>query len=171
MAGTYEDELAEYLQERIKPNLNRGAIPLLARSIAKELAQRKRPDDESEETMSNDEPRDKTDEEYEDEPRDDEEVEDEELDEEPEAEDDEDVDDEEEPEAEGEADDPVAAFEEEMHQLQEDLGDEWIVRSSVQNDEAWLTAEKEDGSQHVEGPTADVLREAVELLEGGGDAD
>ena len=63
------------------------------------------------------------------------------------------------------------AFEEEMHQLQEDLGDEWIVRFSVQNDEAWLTAEKEDGSQHVEGPTADVLREAVELLEGGGESE
>jgi hypothetical protein len=66
----------------------------------------------------------------------------------------------------------VSAFEEEMHQLQEDLGEDWIVRFSVQGDEAWLTAEKEDGSQHVEGPTADVLREAVELLEeGGGRAD
>ena len=30
---TSEQELAEYLQERIKPGLNRGAIPLLARSI------------------------------------------------------------------------------------------------------------------------------------------
>ena len=171
--ATYEEELAEYLQERIKPNLNRGSIPLLARSIAKDLAKRQRPDDESEETMQDDEPRDKADEEYDDEPRDEEELDEEE----PEAEEDEDFDeeaDEEEPEgeAEGEADDAVSAFEEEMHQLQEDLGEDWIVRFSVQGDEAWLTAEKEDGSQHVEGPTADVLREAVELLdEGGGRSD
>jgi hypothetical protein len=180
--ATYEEELAEYLQERIKPNLNRGSIPLLARSIAKDLAKRQRPDDESEETMQDDEPRDKADEEYDDEPRDEEELdeeepeadEDEDFDdeadeEEPEAEEDEDFDDEaDEEEPEGEADDAVSAFEEEMHQLQEDLGEDWIVRFSVQGDEAWLTAEKEDGSQHVEGPTADVLREAVELLDEGG---
>jgi hypothetical protein len=85
--------------------------------------------------------------------------------------DDEDEDSEPEGEGEGGGEDPVSVFEEEMHQLQEDLGDEWIVRFSVQNDEAWLTAEKEDGSQHVEGPTADVLREAVELLEGGGESE
>src|SRR3954466_10848960 len=36
----YEEDLAGYLLERIKPGLNRGAIPLLARSIAKELAHR-----------------------------------------------------------------------------------------------------------------------------------
>src|SRR3954449_8387560 len=34
----YEEELEGYLQERIKPGLNRGAIPLLARSIASEIA-------------------------------------------------------------------------------------------------------------------------------------
>ena len=33
-----EKELAGYLQERLKPGLNSGAIPLLARSIAKEIA-------------------------------------------------------------------------------------------------------------------------------------
>jgi hypothetical protein len=33
-----EQELASYLEERIKPGLNRGAIPLLARSIAREIA-------------------------------------------------------------------------------------------------------------------------------------
>jgi hypothetical protein len=186
---TYEDELAEYLQERIKPNLNRGSIPLLARSIAKELAKRQRP----EEAEEDDEPREESDEpraEADDEADDEREAEadeeaDDEIDEEPEASagddddrepeaeaDDEELDEDDEPEDdEGESDDPVSAFEEEMHQLQEDLGDEWIVRFSVQNDEAWLTAEKEDGSQHVEGPTADVLREAVELLEGGGEAD
>ncbi len=56
-----------------------------------------------------------------------------------------------------------------MHELQAELGKDWILRFSVQGDEAWLTAEKEDGSQRVEAPTADVLTEAVELLnEGGG---
>ena len=40
-AATYEQELAHYLQERIKPGLNRGSIPLLARSIAKEIALRR----------------------------------------------------------------------------------------------------------------------------------
>jgi hypothetical protein len=34
----YESELARYLQARIKPGLSRGAIPLLARSIAREIA-------------------------------------------------------------------------------------------------------------------------------------
>ena len=38
--SSFEQELAEYLQERIKPGLNRGAIPLLARSIAKDIARR-----------------------------------------------------------------------------------------------------------------------------------
>ena len=122
------------------------------------------------------------DEEYEDEPRDDEKLDEEE---EPEAEEDEDFDEEEEPEAEedeepeddeeeepegdeDDAEEEVSAFEEEMHELQEDLGEDWIVRFSVKDGEAWLTAEKEDGSQHVEAATADVLREAVELLEEGG---
>src|SRR5918999_3540491 len=44
----YEQELAGYLQERIKPGLNSGAIPLLARSIAKEIAHRERPNGSSE---------------------------------------------------------------------------------------------------------------------------
>src|SRR5688500_2163805 len=39
----YEQELAAYLQERIKPGLNSGAIPLLARSIAKDIAHRDHP--------------------------------------------------------------------------------------------------------------------------------
>ena len=33
-----EGELASYLAERIKPGLNRGAIPLLARSIARDFS-------------------------------------------------------------------------------------------------------------------------------------
>ena len=48
------------------------------------------------------------------------------------------------------------------------LGDEWILHFSVKGDEAWLTAEKTDGSQHVEAQTADVLLDAVDLLEEGG---
>ena len=182
-AATYEQELTELLQERIKPNLNRGSIPLLARSLAKDIAARQRTDEAEE-----DEPRDEA---ADDQPETDDEAQgDDERDEEPEAEAGDDSDEEQEepedeeqdseaededsePEGEGEGggEDPVSVFEEEMHQLQEDLGDEWIVRFSVQNDEAWLTAEKEDGSQHVEGPTADVLREAVELLEGGGESE
>ena len=86
---------------------------------------------------------------------------------EPEAEEDEDYEEEpEDSEEEPEDEDDVSAFEEEMHELQEELGDDWIVRFSVNDGEAWLTAEKEDGSQHVEAPTADVLREAVDLLDG-----
>jgi hypothetical protein len=210
----YEQELADYLQERIKPGLNRGAVPLLARSIAKDLARKRRPDGASENTAEDDEPRAEADEEFEDEARDeafedaDDEPRDEagdEYDDDPEAEEDDEAeaeaddeyddeaeaeaDDEYDDEAEAEADDEyddeveaeaddeddeesaaaegeVSAFEEEMHQLQADLGGDWIVRFSVQGDNAWLTAEKEDGSQHVEAPTADVLREAVELLEG-----
>src|SRR5689334_21458726 len=42
-AAGYEHELAGYLQKRIKPNLNSGAIPLLARSIAKEIAHQEQP--------------------------------------------------------------------------------------------------------------------------------
>jgi hypothetical protein len=33
----YEQELARYLQARIKPGLSRSAIPLMARSIPKEI--------------------------------------------------------------------------------------------------------------------------------------
>ena len=44
-----------------------------------------------------------------------------------------------------------------MHELQADLGKDWILRFSVQGDDAWLTAEKDDGSQRVEAPTASVL--------------
>ena len=55
-----------------------------------------------------------------------------------------------------------------MHELQAELGEDWILRFSVQGGDAWLTADKQDGSQHVEGPTAEVLLEAVELLDEGG---
>jgi hypothetical protein len=121
----YEQELAGYLQERIKPGLNRGAIPLLARSIAKEIAHREHPNGASDDAEADDEDS-----------------------------------------AESEA---PPDFEADMHELQAELGDDWVLRFSVQGDDAWLTAEKDDGSQHVEAPTASVLHEAVELLnEGGG---
>ena len=51
-----------------------------------------------------------------------------------------------------------------MRDLQANLGDDWILRVSIQGEYAWLTAEKDDGSQHVEAPAADVLAEVVELL-------
>jgi hypothetical protein len=120
----YEKDLAGYLQERIKPGLNSGAIPLLARSIAKEIAHREHPNGTPEAPQV-------------------------------------------EQGAEGEA--PEDDFEDEMHELQAELGDDWILSFSVHGDDDWLTAEKEDGSQRVEAPTAAVLLEAVSLLnESGG---
>ena len=117
--ASYEKELAGYLQERIKPGLNSGTIPLLARSIAKEIAHRDRPNGASNGKEAES----------------------------------------------GEASD----FEADMHELQAELGEDWILRFSVQNEEAWLTAEKADGSQRIEAQTADVISQAVELLnEGGG---
>jgi hypothetical protein len=121
----YEQELASYLQERIKPGLNSGAIPLLARSIAKDIAHREHPNGGSEDAEREDEHS-----------------------------------------AESEA---PPDFEADMRELQADLGEDWILRFSVRGDDAWLTAEKEDGSQHVEAPTASVLLEVVELLNGDGD--
>src|SRR4051812_10355056 len=73
--ASYEQELSEYLQQRIKPGLNRGAIPLLARSIARELAHWESPNGESEHAQADDEPeaelQDEFDAEAEDEPEDD----------------------------------------------------------------------------------------------------
>jgi len=94
----YEQDLENYLQERIKPGLNRGAIPLLARSIASELA----------------------DQEYD--------------------------------------------LETDLRSLQAELGDDWILYFSVQGEDTWLTAEKEDATQRVEAPTASALSEVVKLL-------
>src|SRR5919107_314276 len=179
----YEKELANYLRERIKPGLNKGAIPLLARSIARDIAKRDRPggatedaepdaeadvDEEPAAEEDDAEPR-AEEEEDDEEPR----AEEEEDDEEPGAEEEEEVeesraeeeDDDEEPGSEGEA---SYDFEAEMHELQEELGEDWILRFSVQGDDAWLTAEKDDGSQRVEAPTAEVLTEAVDLLNDGG---
>jgi hypothetical protein len=85
---------------------------------------------------------------------------------------DDDLDDEEDDDVRGEADDDFSdeddrserSLEDEMRDLQSNLGDDWIVRVCVQGDYAWLTAEKDDGSQYVEAPAADVLAEVVELL-------
>jgi hypothetical protein len=112
----YETQLAHYLQERIKPGLTANTIPLVARSIAKEIARR--------------EP----------------------------------------PEGEGSADGAAPPdFEAEMHELQAELGEDWILRFSVQGDDGWLTAEKQDTSQRVEAPDAQGLIPIVEAInEGGG---
>jgi hypothetical protein len=157
----YEEELAGYLQERIKPGLNSGAIPLLARSIAKDIAHREHPngaskqdDGASEDAGADDEPKAEADAAADDDAR-------------AEAEDESGAEDEA-----GRADadddesgaDETTVFEAEMHQLQGELGEDWVLRFSVQGDDAWLTAEKDDGSQRVEAPTAAVLFQAVELL-------
>jgi hypothetical protein len=147
--STYEQELAGYLQERIKPGLNSGAIPLLARSIAKDIAHREHASGASEDVDGDEERGDEADDQYS-----------ADADDEPGAEADEEA------SAEGEA---PPDFEDEMHELQAELGEDWILRFSVQGDDEWLTAEKDDGSQRVEAPTASVIVEAVELLnEGGG---
>jgi hypothetical protein len=200
--ATYEKELAGYLQQRIKPGLNSGAIPLLARSIAKDIAHRERPNGASAESGADDEPSAETDEEptgeaadepnaeADDEPTgeaDDDEPTGEADDDEPtgEADDDEptgeagedaddEADDEPSAEADGEPSDDGEAtsdFEADMHDLQAELGEDWILRFSVQGEAAWLTAEKEDGSQRVEAPTAAVISEAVALLNEGGGRD
>jgi hypothetical protein len=204
--SSYERELADYLQERIKPGLNRGAIPLLARSIAKEIAHRAPQEgeresngdsaeaedeytevDDIEETEAEgeedfdddgDEPDAEADDDFEEEEAEGEEDFDEEDSDEPDAEADDDFD-----EAAAEADDNSSDeadedaangegspdFEADMREVQAELGEDWILRFSVQGDDTWLTAEKEDGSQRVEAPTAAVLAEVVELLnENGG---
>ena len=60
-------------------------------------------------------------------------------------------------------------FEADMRELQAELGEHWILRFSVQGDNGWLTAEKDDGSQRLEAPNAAVLAEAVGLLNESGD--
>jgi hypothetical protein len=174
---THEQELAEYLQERIKPGLNRGAIPLLARSIAKELVRREHLNGGSDDPEAGDEydeePAAEADEDEPDLKADEDEPDLEADEDEPDLEADEDEPDNEADEGPGnEGESPVEEFEAEMHELQAELGEDWILRFSVQGDEAWLTADKEDGSQHLEAPTAELLAEAVELLnEGGGRSD
>ena len=119
------------MQDRIKPGLNRGSIPLLARSIAKEIARQEfaegTADDETD--ALNDEGDDEA----------------------------------------GDEQDSGPDLEAALHELQAELGEEWILYFSVQGDRTWLTAEKDDATQRVEAPNASVLTEAVKVLnEGGG---
>jgi hypothetical protein len=133
----YEQELAGLLQERIKPGLNRGAIPLLARSLAKDIAHWDHPDSAVEDAYVDDEPEAEAEDEFV-------------------------------AGADGKGEAPLD-FEDEMRELQAQLGEDWVLSFSVQGDDGWLTAEKDDGSQRVEAQTGAVIREAVELLnEGGG---
>jgi len=207
--SSFEQELAEYLQERIKPGLNSGAIPLLARSIAKDIARRaedaqsggddedgnsaeEEADDDQAQAQANDADVEDT-EDVEDVEDDDTEAEaddaEAEADDDTEAE----ADDDTEAEADDEYDDDEAGdeteaaadddyeddegddeaesngngstdFEADMRELQGEFGDDWILRFSVQGDESWLTAEKDDGSQRVQASSASVLSEVVELL-------
>jgi hypothetical protein len=105
-----EQELASYLEERIKPGLNSGAIPMLARSIAREIAGGG--DDRDEE------------------------------------------------EGGGEATD----LEADLHTLQQFLGEDWTLYYAVHGDDAWLIAETQDASQRLEAANAEVLVQAVGLL-------
>ena len=120
----YESDLARYLQARIKPGLSRSAIPLMARSIAKEIARREPPEP---------------------------------------------------PDGVGESGEAGSErckapdFVADMHELQAELGDEWILRFSVHGEDGWLTAEKEDASQRVEAPDAQRIVTIVEAIaENGG---
>jgi hypothetical protein len=189
-AATYEQELAHYLQERIKPGLKRGSIPLLARSIAKEIAHRRphedadvagepsnEEDDDVRDEVDDDDMRGEADDDVSDEEEEDDDVRgeaDDDFDDEDDdvrGEADDDFDDEDD-DVQAEADDDLSdeddgnegSLEDEMRDLQANLGDDWILRVSIQGEDAWLTAEKDDGSQHVEAPAADVLADVVELL-------
>ena len=185
-AATYEQELAHYLQERIKPGLNRGSIALLARSIAKEIAHRRPDDDVSDEEdddvrgeadfddEEDDDVRSKADDDFDDEVNEDVrgEADFDEEDDDVRGEADDDFDGDEDDDVRGEADDDFSdeedgnegSLEDEMRDLQANLGDDWILRVSIQGEHAWLTAEKDDGSQRVEAPAAHVLAEVVDLL-------
>jgi hypothetical protein len=124
-AAVDEKELASYLQERIKPGLNRGSIPLLARSIAREIARddyhREEPEEDEDEGEDQD----------------------------------------------GEGED-AADLEEDLHTLQQRLGDDWTLFYAVHGGDAWLIAETQDVTQRVEAPNAKVLVKAVEVLTQGG---
>jgi hypothetical protein len=144
--AAYEKDLAGYLQERIKPGLSSSAIPLLARSIAKDITRREPPEppkgahpqasDEQPDTQASDEQPDTQ------------------------AGDD---------QPDTQAGDDQPSFEADMHELQAELGEEWILRFSVHGEDGWLTAEKQDATQRVEAPDAQRLVTIVEAInEGGG---
>jgi hypothetical protein len=151
-AATDDQRLAHYLQERIKPGLSPGALRLLARAVTKGAARRRRGDDSDAagEEVDDDDARGEADDDFDEQDDDD---------------------------ARGEANDDFSdeedeeerSLEDEMRGLQANLGDDWILRVCVQGDYAWLTAEKDDGSQRVEAPAADLLAEVVALLNESGD--
>ena len=118
----YQKELAQYLQERIKPGLNAGAIALLTRSIARDIAEQDPPEapDDGEARADRDTPTN--------------------------------------------GDGPAPDFEADMHDLQAELGPDWILRFSVHGQDGWLTAEKQDASQHVEAPDAEGLVKMVNAV-------
>jgi hypothetical protein len=118
----YQSELAHYLEERIKPGLNAGAIPMLARSIARDIAAQEPPEapDNGNATTDGDAP------------------------------------------SEGEA--PAPDFVADMRDFQAELGPDWILRLSVHGRDRWLTAEKRDGSQHVEAPDPEALMSMVDAV-------
>ena len=118
----YQKELAHYLQERIKPGLNAGAIAMLTRSIARDIAEQEPPaaPDDGEATTDRDAPTN--------------------------------------------GDGPAPDFEADMHDLQAELGPDWILRFSVHGHNRWLTAEKHDASQHVEAPDAEGLVKMVNAV-------
>jgi hypothetical protein len=114
--GEYEEELARFLQERIKPNLSRSTIPLVARSIAKEIAGRQRLGAPGAGPAHTGDGR------------------------------------------------PALDFEADMHELQAELGEDWILRFSVHGENGWLTAEKQDASQRIEAPDASGLLTIAEAI-------
>jgi hypothetical protein len=118
----FEQDLADYLQERIKPGLNAGAIVLLARSIARDIAEHEPPQapDDGKATTDRDAP------------------------------------------TEDEAHGPD--LEAHMHDLQAELGPDWILSVSVHGQNGWLTAVKEDASQHVEASDAEGLVRIVHAI-------
>jgi hypothetical protein len=140
----YESDLARYLQSRIKPGLSSGAIPLLARSIAKDIAKNEPPeapvsaDGSGEPEDGSGEPEDGS------------------------------------GDAEDGADDAeyggveASDFEADLHELQARLGEDWILCFSVQSENDWLTAETQDANQRVEAPDAERLVRIVEAINDGG---
>ena len=170
--AAYEKDLAEYLQERIKPGLSRSAIPLLARSIAKGIARSEGPaasdgkesqagaDAQADEDQPDLDADEQSDTEGDDEQPDleaDEQSDTEGNDEQPDLEADEQSD------TKGNEEQPD--FEANMYELQADLGDEWILHFTVKGEKGWLTAEREDGSQRVEAPDAQSLVTIVDAID------
>jgi hypothetical protein len=113
--GEYEEGLARLLERRIKPNLSRSTIPLMARSIAREIARRQPPGTPEAGPSSS-------------------------------------------------GDGPAPDFEADMHELQAELGEDWILRFSVHGEDGWLTAEQQDSSQRVEAPDASGLLTIIEAI-------